>query len=145
MNENALVAAFIIVTGLARALFDSRRDTVNAYGSIPRECIKSRKTVFPVLWLHSIIWLFSYFGWLFDSPVFLVIYMLTGVVIRILWHVFDGCILTHYVNKACGIDILYDPLNGYTVFRNTFLIYGYVTAIWKLQILFSGSLSSSGG
>ncbi len=131
MNENAFAAAFIVVLGLARAISDARREAVNTYGPIPNECT-SKKTVFPVLWLHSIIWLFTYFGWMFNSKIVLWAYMASNLVIWICWQIFDGCILTHYVNKACGLDILYDPMNEHMKFKAAFMVYGYATAIWKL-------------
>jgi hypothetical protein len=82
------------------------------------ECYKTCPNVYMILFLHSIIWIFTYIGCFYKNKKILILYLSLFIILPIHWLSNNNrCILTEYVNKLCGFDInrKYDRLlqSGY--------------------------------
>jgi hypothetical protein len=97
MNDKQ-VTIFIIILALLRTSIDISGEN--------KECYNKHPHIIFVLFLHALIWIFSYIGCFYNSKLMLQIYLLTNVLIPIHWKFNNNrCILTEYVNKKCNFDI----------------------------------------
>ena len=119
-----VVTLFIVTGGLVRAMYDTRFKMC--------KCSVADRKVFLVQWFHASVKLFSFFGWVYNNKVILCIYLITIVFIPIGWEVFDGCFITNYIQNKCKIREEFDVLRDVRPFTILFIIYGILTALFKL-------------
>jgi hypothetical protein len=95
MNDKQLTV-FIIVMAFLRTIIDISIEY--------KDC--QHPHIFFVLFLHAIIWIFSYVGCFYNNKLILQIYLLTIILLPIHWMLNNNrCILTEYVNKNCNLDV----------------------------------------
>jgi hypothetical protein len=97
------------------------------------------------LFLHHLLAVILYFGWLSESKLFLEFYVLLVLLIVFHWMTNDQmCILTQIINWFCGIDER-EPFhdifwltgmkdqNWFNSFIYTFLIFGFIISLIKIS------------
>ena len=105
-----------------------------------KTCLKGNIKILPVLLFHRLLWVFLFFGWIFDSKFILIIYLLFNIGLQIHW-LFNNneCVITQIERKMCKL-----PADSYSDYfynlfgKNISLYYGVVQLIfctivvWKL-------------
>lgn len=81
-----------------------------------------RLTIVFSYYLHYIVTAFGLFGFLFRSPVILILYLIVPIVIFAQWKIRDSgdltssCVLTNFTDLACHIDARKDTVKFITIF-----------------------------
>lgn len=66
------------------------------------KCFKNPK-FFSVLFLHHMVSVFSYIGWLSSNVYILIYYIISNIMIFVHWNCYyDKCVISDYVRKECG-------------------------------------------
>ena len=105
-----------------------------------RKCVQSNPTkIVPVLFLHHIIGTFLHFGWIFNNPYILKIYIIFMLGVLIHWFTNDmNCILVQLENNICEVPTNKKLNSIYQIIKNDKLAnYIYVgIALFLIGIAF---------
>lgn len=112
MFISTIVFLFILFINIACDMLSKK--TSQCYTTSP-----NRTKIISLLILHHIINVFVNFGWLFYSPILLVLYIISIPVMYIHWYLNNNtCKVTTDMNKMCGWD-------EHTYFNDIFNILGF--------------------
>jgi hypothetical protein len=120
---------------LALSVIKTIIDVNNDY----KTCTEKNPEMIIVLLIHSVIWFFSLFGWLYKDKRKIAFYLLFCLCMLLHWMLNDGkCKITKYTNKRCEFDEnrgYENPTQNSTVSLLLFLIRntGLLVAIYKLK------------
>jgi hypothetical protein len=124
--NNSTITIFIIVLTIIRTLYDVSKRYKKCYDNSPY--------VFFVLFIHALVVSYMFFGWLYNSKLSSVIFLLVWAIILLHWATnFGKCFLTEKTNEICGYseDTLYNPLNKFLSISVS--IFAILMSIYKLM------------
>jgi len=65
-----------------------------------KKCLKNPK-FYSVLFLHHIISVFSFIGWISSNVYVLIYYIISNIMIFVHWNCYYKCVISEYIRKEC--------------------------------------------
>ena len=103
-----------------------------------RICLGNKPQILPLLLFHRILWVFLFFGWIFNNKYIIIVYLVFNITLQIHWLLNSNeCILTPFERQICDFpadsysDYFYDLFKG-----NISLGYGIVQAIFCSIVIY---------
>ena len=103
-----------------------------------RICLGNKPQILPLLLFHRILWVFLFFGWIFNNKYIIIVYLVFNITLQIHWLLNSNeCILTQFERQICDFpadsysDYFYDLFKG-----NISLGYGIVQAIFCSIVIY---------
>jgi hypothetical protein len=134
MDKSIYVLIFLMVLSI----------TLDLNNKATIKCIGKNKRILPLLIIHHILSIFTYFGWILNDKNFLQIYLFVPPLVAMHWLMNSNCILSEMTNDVCEwrkTKYLNDLVQQMNLKRKSFmdivkyhyiiLIGGYCIALYK--------------